>query len=261
MNVAALTKRAKIALTALILSLSIFFLPSAHPTKQILLAILVFPVSYVLSLWAIWGPIEKIKLVNLFVLPTIFTLGSSLFFVTVNLEIPARVVLTVLYGVLMYIILLCENIFNVSSVRNIPLLRAATSVGYVATLTVSFLLFGVFYALNLSGFFFASLVLVSSFLLIFQAIWQLDLSDSLSKNVLLYSFMAALITGEFALALSFLPLRIALIAVSLTCVIYVLLGLISLKLREKLTSRSTFEYIFIGGAVFVLILFVTRWGA
>ena len=44
------------------------------------------------------------------------------------------------YGVVVYINLLAENIFNVSAERNIPLLRAARTVGYLVTLFVSFAL-------------------------------------------------------------------------------------------------------------------------
>lgn len=254
------TKRQKIAVSSLVLAIGIFALPVIEGTNQIVLLSAVVIASYFFSVWSIFGEFSPFELVSLFAMPVILTASFGLFFTQFELTLGVRLVLALTYIVTMYTILLSENIFNVSIERNIPLVRAARTVGYLATLFVAFAFFTLLFGLGLNNvaFFFAS-ILVSA-LLFAQGLWQIELKETDSRRLVYYSLVGGLIVGEVVLALSFWPLEPPKVGLAAAAVVYVILGILQHHIREDLNKRTLFEYIFVAGAVVLLLVSSTSWG-
>jgi hypothetical protein len=255
-----LTKRQKIAISSILLAGGIFGLPMIGGTNQVILLSSIIIASYFLSVWSIFGEFSPFELVSLFALPVILTASFGLFLTQFEVTLGTRLTLSVIYVVTMYTILLSENIFNVSIERNIPLVRAARTVGYLATLFVSFAFFTLLFGLGLNNLGFALISMIVSVLLFAQGFWQIELKDTDPRRLVYYSLVGGLIVGEIALALSFWPLEPPKVGLALAATAYVILGILQHHTRQDLTKRTLFEYIFVGFGVVVLLIVSTSWG-
>lgn len=255
-----LTKRQKISISSVILAVGIFFLPTLEPANRFYLLTGLIFASYFLSVWSIFGEFTPTELVSLFVLPVILTASFGLFQSRFAVSTLVRLILALTYIVTMYTILLSENIFNVSVERNIPLVRAARTVGYLATLFVAFAFFTLLFGLRLSGFIFSAISgLVAAFLFA-QGLWQIELKETNLWTLGYFSFVAGALIGEVSLALSFWPLEPPKVGLALTAAVYVVLGILQHHLRTDLKFRTLFEYLFVGAAVVFLLIISTNWG-
>lgn len=242
------------------MAVGIFALPIIEGTNQLALLSAIVIASYFLSVWSIFGEFSPFELVSLFALPVILTASFGLFLTQFEVTLGVRLVLSVIYVVTIYTILLSENIFNVSVERNIPLVRAARTVGYLATLFVSFAFFTLLFGLGLDNLVFAFVSTVAAVLLFAQGFWQIELKDTDTRRLVYYSLIGGLVVGEIAWALSFWPLEPPKVGLAAAATVYVILGILQHHVREDLNKRTLFEYIFVGAAVLLLLAISTSWG-
>jgi hypothetical protein len=195
------------------------------------------------------------------ILPFLFTLGVGFFWFLLPASIFTQVPILIFYGILVYIICLTENIFTVSAIRTIALLRAARGVGFVLTLLVSFLLFNTLLSLRQPFWISSPLVFFVSFLIFIQGLWQIDLSfDFKQAPFYSLSFVFSLILLEISVALFFWPATVTVGSLFLTVSVYVLLGLGQAKLEGRLFSQTIREYLMVGVLVLLSMFLATRWG-
>ena len=255
-----LTKRQKISISSVLLASGIYALPILDETARLGLLSALLVASYFLSVWSIYGVFSPFELVSLFVLPVILTASFGLFFTQFEVGMGTRLILTLIFIAVMYTILLSENIFNVSTERNIPLVRAARTVGYLATLFVSFVFFTLLFGLGLNSFVFAASASIIAGLLFAQGLWQIELKETDPRSLVYYSLVGGLILGEVAWALSFWPLEPPKVGLAAAAAIYVLLGILQHHIRENLSKRMVFEYAFVAAAGGFLLMITTSWG-
>lgn len=255
-----LTKRVKISIITVVLSLGLFCLPLVDPSLKIYYLVAIVAASYILSVWSIYQDLHGFEYLNLFVLPVLLTLSFGLFIYQFNPEPSIRLLLSIVYGVVVYINLLAENIFNVSAERNIPLLRAARTVGYLVTLFVSFAFFSLLYGLGLSWWALTIVSFVFGFLIFAQAIWQVELEETLSRELVIISLVAGLLLSQLATALAFWPLTPPKVGLAMTAMVYVTLGILQHMIQKDLTRRAAFEYVFLAFGVFLFLVVTTTWG-
>lgn len=255
-----LTKRQKISFSTILLSLSLFLFPLVEPGMKVYVLALVVLGSYLLSVWSIYQDLHNFEFITLFVLPVLLTLSFGLFINQFNPEREIRFLLAAVFGVVYYIILLAENIFNVSSDRNIPLLRAARTVGYLTTLFVSFAFFSLLAGLGLAWWVLGLVSLVVGTLIFSQAFWQIELEETLSSKLITNSVFAGLAMGELVTAIAFWPLDPPKVGLAMTALVYVVLGILQHSIKNDLTKRAAFEYLFVAFSVFLFLAVTTRWG-
>lgn len=254
-----LTKRQKIGISTIFLSVCLFLLPGLNPEYKLYALGAVILLSYLLSAWSIFSDLTGIEFITLFVLPVVLTATFGLFIFSFDPPAVLRLVLVGVFGLVYYTILLAENIFNVSAERNIPLLRAANTVGYLTTLFVSFAFFSLLFGVGMTNWIFAALTLIVGFSLFLQAFWQIKLEETDNRTLLLNSLVTALILAQFAWILAFWPLPPAKLGLALAAMVYVLLGIVQHLVKEDLTRRSLFEYLFVALSVFLLLSVTTTW--
>lgn len=251
-------KRHKIIAASAILSLGLLYtqLVPFYLTYKFILALTVL--SYFLSLWALWEGLSKFKAIILLILPTLFTLAVASYYFLLPVRWLTRLPVAFLFGLSFYSLLLSQNVFNVASIRTIPLYRAASTAAFLFTLITAYLLFKVIFSFHFLFIWNGVVVFLLSFLLILQVIWSIEM-EKVDGIILFYSFALALIVGEFGMVLSFWPVSGSMISLMLATSLYVILGIVTHALRDRLEEKAIWEYIRIGAAVFLIAFFTTSW--
>jgi hypothetical protein len=257
-----LSKRQKIVISAILMTLLfVITTPAANIIfKRYYLIPLMGLFGYLLTLWSLWEGMTKLKAIILMVLPTLFCLGYTSFYFTLDQEYRdiIRVPAVLAFGFVFYTMLLSQNVFNVAAVRTIPLYRAASTASFVFTLITAFLLFGVLFTFrfpfywNLVGVFLISLPLIIQFL------WTIEM-EKVDNVTLSYSIILSFIMAQFALSLSFWPVIALIWGIFLTTGMYLILGVVTEHLRERLSGKLIGEYLGVGVLVMLFSLLATSW--
>jgi hypothetical protein len=215
--------------------------------------------AYLLSVFALWDGLNKLKAVVIMILPTLFTLAVASFYFLLPVRWLTRVPVALVFGLSFYSLLLSQNVFNVAAIRTIPLFRAASTVNFLFTLITAFFIFNVIHAFNLLFIWNGILVFLISFALILQSIWSIEMEDKLSGGVLMISLILGLCLGELALVLSFWPVVSTIWSLALASAMYVLVGLMTHSLRDRINRRVALEYLSLGAGIFVVAFLMTSW--
>lgn len=255
-----MSKRKKIILTSITLSLGLLF-TQTRPVSQRYLAILFLSVaSFLLSAWTLREGLKSVAWLGVLLLPTLFTAGIGLFYFLLPSRLLARLPIVALFGLGIYVLLLTENIFSVASFRNIQLLRSAQATGFLMSLITAFFLFDTVFSFRLEPWLNFSGIFIIGFFLFFQGLWSMKLEKKLSPKLWFFSLILALVLAEAALAISFWPLAVSTSSLFLITVLYLLLGLVQSEFQERLFKKTVREYLWVAITVFLTIFFTTRWG-
>ncbi|MDP3758347.1 MAG: hypothetical protein Q8Q86_01380, partial [Candidatus Daviesbacteria bacterium] len=135
--------------------------------------------AYILSFWSLWEGLNLTKAFVLLILPTFFTAAVASFYFLLPVRWLTRLPVAFLFGLTFYLLLLAQNVFNVASLRTIPLYRAASTASFLFTLLSAFFIYVVIFALHLSAFWNGLIVLLVSFPLILQVLWTIAMEDKI----------------------------------------------------------------------------------
>ncbi len=210
--------------------------------------------------WSLWEGIGLNMTLLTLVLPTVFTLGVGTFWFLLPANIYTLIPIVIFYGIGIYVLCLTMNIYTVAAIRTIALLRAAMGVGFVLTLITSFLTFDALLSLRSPIFILIPLVFIISLPLYLQGFWAMLLEKEFSKDLLILSVVASLVTAEMAAALYVWPVTVVVGSLFLTVTFYMLLGLGQAHLDDRLFPATVREYLTVGTLVFVAMFFATHWG-
>jgi hypothetical protein len=232
---------------------------------------LIIMLSFLTNLFLFWGLRRDLKgnfTWQIFILPLMFTLGFGLFSPLMPIRLLADITMAIIYAIGLYSLYLSQNIFAVSGVRTIALLSGARTVSFVITIVTFLFITTVIYSLNLNVFLVLLFFFFTAFLLTLQSIWTYTLEKSIRKN-LLYVFLLSVAQLEIAILLWFWPNRSwllssfdpppVLISLFLTGFFYICIGLSHLWFEKRLFKSTLWEYVWIGGIVFVLLVAFTSW--
>lgn len=254
-----MSKRAKLGLTAIILSLGLVGIQLIDLEGRYQAIGLLAGLAYGLSAWALFEDLKKIEWLTVLILPTLYPVATALFYFLLPSRLLSQIVILLVFGIGMYALLLTENIFSVAAIRTIQLLRAAHAVGFLITLAVAFFLWGTLFSFRLAPWWNALGVLITSFPLNLQAIWSVNLEEKISESVWVNSLVLSWILGGLGLMISFWPVTVTVASLFLVTGLYVGLGLIQNQLAGKLFRKTTEEYLRVGGLVLIITFFLSHW--
>lgn len=255
-----ISKRAKFVLNAVILSIGFVGINALSVNFRFAAIGILTLLTFLLFIWALWEGLGLNATLLTLVLPALFTLGVGLFWFLLPTTIFARLPVVLLYGLGIYALGLTSNIYTVSAIRAIALMRAAKGVGFVLSLLVSFLIFDAILSakINLLVNFF--LISLSSFLIFLQGIWVGKGKKEIGREAIVKSLVFTLGISEIALLLYFWPVTVVVGSLFLTIGVYVLLGLGQADEEGRLFAQTVREYLFVGLIVFLAMFWATRWG-
>ena len=256
-----LGKRQKIIISSVLLSillLSTGFLPIYIYISYKFYYVLFFAVAgYLLSLWSLWEGLNRVKSFTLLALPTLFTLAVANYYFLITLR--WLIILIALgFGAIFYTLLLSKNIFNVASIRTIPLYRVASVVSFIISGITAFLIFNIILALNLPFYVNTISIFVILFLLSLQLLWTIEM-DTISSLIIVYSAIIALIVSEVSLALSFWPTFRPMAALVLAITFSVYTGILMEHLRDRMGRGVVKGYLIWQILAVVLVFITTSW--
>lgn len=254
-----ITKRQKIIITSVLLTIGLLSTQLVDFSLRFRFIAGLGGLSYILSLWSLWEGINKTKAVILIILPVFFTVAVASFYFLLPVRWLTRLPVASLFGLMFYLLLLSQNVFNVAAIRTIPLFRAASTANFLFTLMAAFFLFNVVYAFNLLFLWNGLIITAISFPLILQVIWTISMEDKILPSVWIQSFILSLVLGELALSFSFWPMVTTIWSLALASAMYVLVGLTTQILRGRAGRRVVWEYLGIGGVALLISFFLTSW--
>lgn len=253
-----LKKRHKIILVSILLSLGLLStqLVPFYLTYRFIIGLGVL--AYILSLWALWEGMDKLKAVVLLILPTLFTLAVASYYFLLPVRWLTRIPVAVAFCLTFYTLLLSQNVFNVASVRTIPLYRVASTAVFVLTLITAYLLFNVIFSLDLFFIWNGVAVFFLSLPLVLQMLWTVEM-EGINSLLLIYTLILSLVVAELAMTLSFWPASNSMISLMLSTALFITLGISTDTLKERLGRGAVWEYLGWGGVVFFVALITTSW--
>lgn len=212
------------------------------------------------ALWSTWEDLSGVKFLIIPILPIYYTASFSLFSFLLPTHPGIRFLIAAGFGLSFYVLLLTLNVFNVSAIRTIQLIRAAHAVGFLFTLLGAFAAFSVILSFRLPHYILAPSLALASFPLFLQALWTYELEDFLSQRVLFYAIVFSLVIGEVAWVFSFWPVISAMSALILIAAFYLILGITQAYFENRLSKQVIYEYLGVSFLVFLIVMVTTRWG-
>ena len=255
-----ISKRQKFIFTSFVLTLGFLGIEISDISWHYEAIVLLTVICYLLSSWSLREGLEGIEWLIVLIFPVVFTLALGLFNFLLLSNWVIKALVTISYGIGIYILLLVGNIFSVAAMRTIQLLRSAHAVGFLFTLVISFFLYDIIFSFRLPFWLNFFLVAIASFPLVIQSLWSVNLEKEISFKVWLYTVEFSLIQGEMATAFSFWPMSVAASSLALVTVLYVTVGLAQQELALRLFSKTISEYLRVGIIVFLVIFLTTHWG-
>jgi hypothetical protein len=196
---------------------------------------------------------------QVFILPFFYSLAVGLFYLLVPARMLTRIGMTTLYALGLYSLFLTENIFTVSSIRTIALLSGARTVSLVLTLLSFFFISNVVFSFHINVFLTLLLIFIYSFLIVLQSIW----TYTLEKNPFAEIFWVLSLTFclvEVAIFLWFRQGSPTVLALFLTAIFYVLIGLTQAWFEKRLFRSVILEYFWVTAVSFIFLILFTNFG-
>ncbi len=247
-------KRQKFIIGVVVLSLVLFFSEQLFGKGGIYIAFLLAIFTDIFVFWAERSDFKDNFSPQIFILPLFYTLACALFYFLVPARFLTRIGMTGLYALGLYSLLLSENIFIVSSIRTIALLSSARTVSFIVTLLSYFFIANVIFALRLNIFLTLFLVFIFSFPLILHSIWSHTLEKD-PRSYLEWISLISICIVEVTFVLWFWSTTPTIIALFLTCLFYILVGISQVWLDKRLFKGVMWEYIWV--SVIVFLVFIT----
>ncbi len=250
-------KRQKIVIASILLAFGLLLTHSTNfifMRNNMIMMLAVF--CYFISLWALWEGLNRTKGVILMILPVMFTVAVAGFYFLLPIRWLTRLPEVFIFGFLFYSLLLAQNVFNVASIRTIPLYRAASTVSFLFTLITAFLLYNIAFAFQMPFYWNAIAVAGISFPLIFQSLWTLKMAE-INSQLVIYSLVLSMLVGEAAMVFSFWPAVSIIWSLFLAAFLYIFLAIITDYLRDRLEQGNIIEYSGVGGIVILACLVVS----
>lgn len=255
-----MSKRRRFIITSILLSLGFIGIQYLPDTYRFVSIAGLGVSTILLFIWSLSGGLSKDATLLTLILPFLFTTGVGLFWFLLPSNIVTKIPIMLLFAIGIYALCLTANIYTVSAIRTIALLRTARGVGFVLTLFTFFLVYDTILSLKWPIYFNFLGIFVLSYLLFLQGYWSIILDKVISKETKVMTVVSALIISEIATILFFWPVSIVVGSLFLTSGCYLLLGLGQSHLEERFFVQTVREYLLIGLAVFFGMFFATRWG-
>src|SRR5258708_28568183 len=170
-----LSKRQKFVATSIILSFGFIGINFVNDASRFVSITALTFLTLILFVFSLWEGLGINPTLLTLILPPLYTLGVGIFWFLLPASVFARLPVVILFGLGIYSLCLTANIFTVSAIRTIALVRAARGVGFVLTLLTAFLLYDAIISIKANIFVTAIGIALVSLFLFLQGLWTSSL--------------------------------------------------------------------------------------
>lgn len=255
-----LSKRQAFVFSVLVLSIGLFVSEFFHGIPLIGFAIFLSLLTVILLYLSLKNDIKDTFHYPIFILPVLFTLSFVVFYPLVPARLLTRILTTVVYAFGLYSLFLTQNIFAVSQIRTINLMRSARIVSFVLTIVVLFFLTNVVFSLRIPLYFSPFLIFGLIFLLNFQSLWIYFLSKEAIRDSLFTSLLISVAITELSIVLNLWPVTAAIYSIFITGIFYAYSGLTHAWIEKRLFRNVLWEYVWVGFLAILILVFFSKWG-
>lgn len=255
-----LSKRQKLVLATLFLTLCLLATEIFSGVNHIIIGFILSILTTVVMYLILRKDLKGSFYYPLLVLPFFYTLSVSFFYLLIPSRLLSIILLTIFYAFGLYSLFLTQNIFAVSSVKTINLLRSARIVSFVITVLVQFLIANIIFSLRLPVYITPILIGVTSGLLNLQSLWVYVLDKSQFKELFTYSVVIGFLLMQLSLILTIWPIDASIYAIFLTGIFYTYSGLSHAWFEKRLFKGVLWEYVWVGFLSIFILLAFARWG-
>jgi hypothetical protein len=251
-------KRQKFIFSVIILSTGLFIAEHVLGRSGVLL---VFALSFLTPALLYLSLRQDFKgnfTFQVLILPFFYSLAIGLFYLLVPARLITRVGMTFLYALGLYSLFLSENIFAVSTIRTIQLLSGARTVSLVLTLLSYFFLSNVVFSFHINIFLTILLIFIYTFAIVLQSVWTYSLDKNIWSGVF-WVLSLAICLVEIAAFLWFNLSSPTVIALFLTAIFYVILGLSHAWFEKRLFRSVMLEYFWVTIISFIFLILFSGW--
>lgn len=254
------SKRQKFVGIVLIMSLGVFASEFFSGTATILLSLGLACLTDILLFWVLRRDMRGVSSIPILILPFFYTLSCVLFYSVVPQRMISRVLITFFYSFGLYSLLLTQNIFAVSTLRTINLVRSARIVSFVLTLIILFFLTNTIFSLRLPYYITPFLVSSIVFLLGFQSLWVRTIDGASQRDVFLHGLICSLMICQLAWALILWPVQASIYTLFITGMFYTYIGVSQVWFEKRLFKGVLWEYIWVGFSSILFLIVFSGWG-
>lgn len=255
-----LSKRQKFVFIILLLSSGVWFSTYLSGISLILVSVILSILGMILLYLTLRYDISGTFYYPILILPFFFTISFALFYPLIPARFLTRTILILIYAFGLYSLFLTNNIFAVSAIRTINLLRSARIVSFVLTIVVLFLLTNIVFSQRLPFFVTPIIISVITFLLNFQSLWVYSLSKAFIRESLMSSILIAVALGQLAFILNLWPVTAAIYSIFITGIFYAYSGLTHAWVEKRLFKGILWEYVWVGFLAILILVFFSNWG-
>lgn len=255
-----LNKRQKFVLAVALLSAGVFIAENFFGIKLLVASSILALLTDILLLLILKDDIAGTFFWPILILPFFYTLAFPFFYTLVPTRLISRILITFLYAFGLYSLFLTQNIFAVSGIRTINLLRSARIVAFVITLLTYYFLVNFLFSLRLPIFLTPIAILPLSFLINLQSLWTYSLDNAQLKTVALFALFLSLCIFQLSYILILWPVNASIYSLFLTGIFYTYSGLCHAWLEKRLFKGILWEYVWVGFISVLFLVIFSKWG-
>lgn len=252
-------KREKFLISSLILSFALLGTQYVPLDYRLLGTALLFFVTYAVSAWALFEELNGIEWITVVPFPAWYASSVSVFYFLLPENLLSKSIVLVLFGVGMYAIYLTSNIYAVAKFRTIQLLRAAHTVGFLITLLITFFFSNTVFSFHWPFWANGIAIACTTFPQALLSLWSVELKNRIDKSIFYQSIAVAVLAGELAIVISFLPISLWIASLSIVGGLYTALGILVSQLHGKLFRNTAWEYTSVWIVILAAFFFTVQW--
>lgn len=256
----ALNKRQQFVIAVGLLSAGVFISEYLTGVKLSILAVFLAILTDLFLLFILRNDTRGTFFWPILILPFFYTLAFPFFYTLIPERFISRFLIAFLYAFGLYSLFLTQNIFAVSGIRTINLLRSARIVAFVITLLVFYFLVNFVFSLRLPILLTPILLFCISFLMNLQSLWTYSLDSSQVKAIVLFSGVIAFCILQLAYVLILWPVNASVYSLFLTGIFYTYSGLCHAWLEKRLFKGILWEYVWVGFISVLFLVIFSKWG-
>jgi hypothetical protein len=260
LKLVSLNKRQKFVIAVLLLSSGVFMSEYFSGAKLLIASLCIAIATVLLLLFILRKDIKGTFVAPTLVLPFFYTIAFPFFYTLVPTRLISRLIITVIYAFGLYSLFLTQNIFAVSGIRTINLLRSARIVAFIITLLVFYFLVNFIFSLRLPVLITPLVIFPLSFLMNIQSLWTYSLDTSQVKAISLFSVAIAISILQLSYVLVLWPVNASIYSLFLTGIFYTYSGLCHAWLERRLFKGILWEYVWVGFISVLFLVIFSKWG-